>query len=139
MDERKIDFVLISSTRKPRGEGKTERERAKKGGQRTLRDGNGNGRKRRGGKAPANFEPDSAFRKDDAKPAGKVKKTRRPKRRKHRPKPKDCRGHQGQACRQDERCGAGLTCRTVIITGRPTSAARLKEHHERNYLRYPRR
>ena len=79
MDERKIDFVLISSTRKPRGEGKTERERAKKGGQRTLRDGNGNGRKRRGGKAPANFEPDSAFRKDDAKPAGKVKKDKKAK------------------------------------------------------------
>lgn len=79
MDERKIDFALISSSRKPRGEGKTERERAKKGGQRTLRDGNGNGRRRRGGKAPANFEPDSAFRKDDAKPAGKVKKDKKAK------------------------------------------------------------
>ncbi len=68
MDERKIDFALVSSTRKPRGEGKTERERAKNGGQRTLRDGAGAGRsqaqrKRRGGKTPANFEPDSAFRK----------------------------------------------------------------------------
>ncbi|WP_260513196.1 ribonuclease R [Serratia fonticola] len=81
MDERKIDFALVSSTRKPRGEGKTERERAKNGGQRTLRDGAGAGRsqtqrKRRGGKTPANFEPDSAFRKKDgakAKPAGKVK------------------------------------------------------------------
>ncbi|CCP04434.1 exoribonuclease R [Erwinia amylovora Ea644] len=29
MDERKIDFALISSSRKPRGEGKTEREREK--------------------------------------------------------------------------------------------------------------
>ena len=37
MDERKIDFALVSSTRKARGEGKTERDRAKKGGQRTLR------------------------------------------------------------------------------------------------------
>lgn len=81
MDERKIDFALVSSTRKPRGEGKTERERAKNGGQRTLRDGAGAGRsqaqrKRRGGKTPANFEPDSAFRKKDgakAKPADKVK------------------------------------------------------------------
>jgi ribonuclease R len=81
MDERKIDFALVSSTRKPRGEGKTERERAKNGGQRTLRDGAGSGRsqaqrKRRGGKTPANFEPDSAFRKKDgakAKPADKVK------------------------------------------------------------------
>lgn len=70
MDERKIDFALVSSTRKPRGEGKTERERAKNGGQRTLRDGAGAGRsqaqrKRRGGKTPANFEPDSAFRKKE--------------------------------------------------------------------------
>ncbi|HEJ9059854.1 TPA: ribonuclease R [Serratia fonticola] len=81
MDERKIDFALVSSTRKPRGEGKTERERAKNGGQRTLRDGAGAGRsqaqrKRRGGKTPTNFEPDSAFRKKDgakAKPADKVK------------------------------------------------------------------
>ncbi|MBC3251489.1 ribonuclease R [Serratia fonticola] len=81
MDERKIDFALVSSTRKPRGEGKTERERAKNGGQRTLRDGAGAGRsqaqrKRRGGKTPANFEPDSAFRKKEgakAKPADKVK------------------------------------------------------------------
>ncbi|WP_422527140.1 ribonuclease R [Serratia fonticola] len=81
MDERKIDFALVSSTRKPRGEGKTERERAKNGGQRTLRDGAGAGRsqaqrKRRGGKTPANFEPDSAFRKKEgakAKPTDKVK------------------------------------------------------------------
>ncbi|MBL5826715.1 ribonuclease R [Serratia fonticola] len=81
MDERKIDFALVSSTRKPRGEGKTERERAKNGGHRTLRDGAGAGRsqaqrKRRGGKTPANFEPDSAFRKKEgakAKPADKVK------------------------------------------------------------------
>ena len=81
MDERKIDFALVSSTRKPRGEGKTERDRAKNGGQRTLRDGAGAGRsqaqrKRRGGKTPANFEPDSAFRKKEgakAKPAAKAK------------------------------------------------------------------
>lgn len=32
MDERKIDFALISSKRVPRGEGKTEREREKRGG-----------------------------------------------------------------------------------------------------------
>ena len=30
MDERKIDFALISSQRRPRGEGKTEREKAKR-------------------------------------------------------------------------------------------------------------
>ncbi|MFC0227581.1 ribonuclease R [Serratia aquatilis] len=84
MDERKIDFALVSSTRKPRGEGKTERERAKNGGQRTLRDGAGSGRsqaqrKRRGGKPPANFEPDSAFRKEAAKPVDKVKKDKKAK------------------------------------------------------------
>lgn len=79
MDERKIDFALVSSTRKARGEGKTERDRAKKGGQRTLRDNGSAGRgKRRGGKPPANFEPDSAFRKqDDAKPADNVKKAKK--------------------------------------------------------------
>ncbi|WP_431224067.1 ribonuclease R [Serratia sp. L9] len=84
MDERKIDFALVSSTRKPRGEGKTERDRAKSGGQRTLRDGAGAGRgqaqrKRRGGKPPANFEPDSAFRKEGTKPADKVKKDKKAK------------------------------------------------------------
>lgn len=31
MDERKIDFSLISSERAPRNEGKTAREKAKKG------------------------------------------------------------------------------------------------------------
>lgn len=79
MDERKIDFALVSSTRKARGEGKTERDRAKKGGQRTLRDSGNAGRgKRRGGKPPANFEPDSAFRKqDDTKPADNVKKAKK--------------------------------------------------------------
>lgn len=84
MDERKMDFALVSSSRKPRGEGKTERDRAKNGGQRTLRDGAGTGRgqaqrKRRGGKPPANVEPDSAFRKDGDKPADKVKKDKKAK------------------------------------------------------------
>uniref|UniRef100_A0A182ST61 S1 motif domain-containing protein n=1 Tax=Anopheles maculatus TaxID=74869 RepID=A0A182ST61_9DIPT len=84
MDERKIDFALVSSTRKPRGEGKTERERAKNGGGRTLRNGTGASRtqakpKRRGGKPPANFEPDSAFRKEGVKSADKVKKDKKAK------------------------------------------------------------
>lgn len=84
MDERKMDFALVSSSRKPRGEGKTERDRAKNGGQRTLRDGAGTDRgqaqrKRRGGKPPANVEPDSAFRKDGDKPADKVKKDKKAK------------------------------------------------------------
>ena len=57
MDERKIDFALISSTRAPRGEGKTEKDRAKKSA-------NGNGPKRRQGGKRVNFEADSAFRKE---------------------------------------------------------------------------
>ena len=88
MDERKIDFALVSSTRKPRGEGKTARDKAKKAdGQRTMRDtstgrggrgssssaarrdgapaGGGQQRPRRA-KKPVNFEPDSAFRPADA-------------------------------------------------------------------------
>lgn len=59
MDERNIDFSLLSSTRKVRGEGKTARDKAKKPVRREARPA------RRGGKKPANFEPDSAFRKDD--------------------------------------------------------------------------
>ncbi|MFI0488333.1 MAG: ribonuclease R [Yersinia sp. (in: enterobacteria)] len=84
MDERKIDFALVSSARKPRGEGKTARDKAKKAdGQRTMRDTStrrggrgassgvprrdnapaGGGQKRpRRAKKPVNFEPDSAFR-----------------------------------------------------------------------------
>ncbi|ELW8218899.1 ribonuclease R [Yersinia enterocolitica] len=88
MDEHKIDFALVSSTRKPRSEGKTARDKAKKAdGQRTMRDTStgrggrgssssssrrdsapaGSGQKRpRRAKKPANFEPDSAFRPADA-------------------------------------------------------------------------
>ncbi|CAH0298943.1 Ribonuclease R [Rahnella aquatilis] len=70
MDERKIDFALVSSTRKARGEGKTARDRAKKGGERTMRSAApANAGRRRTAKKNVNFEPDSAFRKDDAKPA----------------------------------------------------------------------
>ena len=57
MDERKIDFALISSTRKPRGEGKTEREREKRGGA-----AKNSGSRRRFASKGKNFEPDSAFR-----------------------------------------------------------------------------
>lgn len=59
MDERNIDFSLLSSTRKVRGEGKTARDKAKKPERREARPA------RRGGNKPANFEPDSNFRKDD--------------------------------------------------------------------------
>ena len=65
MDERKIDFSLISSERAPRNEGKTAREKAKKGDA-----GKNTGKRRQMGKK-VNFEPDSAFRgekKGRAKP-----------------------------------------------------------------------
>ncbi|MCS2149423.1 ribonuclease R [Scandinavium manionii] len=70
MDERKIDFSLISSERGPRNVGKTEREKAKKPG--GAKPGN---RRRQAGKK-VNFEPDSAFRGDkgQAKPKPKAKK-----------------------------------------------------------------
>ncbi|VTN13396.1 Ribonuclease R [Raoultella terrigena] len=61
MDERKIDFSLISSERAPRNVGKTEREKAKKSNA-----GKPSGRRRQAGKQ-VNFEPDSAFRKEKGK------------------------------------------------------------------------
>jgi len=77
MDERKIDFALVSSSRKPRGEGKTARDRAKKPGDRAMRsNAPANAGRRRSLKKNVNFEPDSAFRKDGdkpAKPAAKAK------------------------------------------------------------------
>ncbi|MCI4235832.1 ribonuclease R [Dickeya dianthicola] len=59
MDERKIDFALLSSTRKVRGEGKTARDRVKKGAASDAKPP----RRRRTGQR-ANVEPDSAFRPD---------------------------------------------------------------------------
>ncbi|MCG8707372.1 ribonuclease R [Brenneria sp. 4F2] len=74
MDERNIDFALVSSTRKPRGEGKTDRDRAKKTDNREAKPAR---RRRNAAKPAANFEPDAAFRKEGerkAKPAtGKPK------------------------------------------------------------------
>jgi ribonuclease R len=61
MDERKIDFALISSARKPRGEGKTERDRAKKPAAQHS------GKRRRDQGKKVNFEPDSAFRNGKSK------------------------------------------------------------------------
>lgn len=66
MDERKIDFSLISSQRVVRGAGKTAREKAKKGQGASDRPS----RRRNAGKR-VNFEPDSAFR--GAKSGGKGK------------------------------------------------------------------
>ncbi|MDX7988826.1 ribonuclease R [Xenorhabdus sp. 12] len=57
MDERNIDFTLLSTTRKARNQGKTARDKAKKGKPERK-----NGKKGRDNKKSANFEPDSAFR-----------------------------------------------------------------------------
>ena len=71
MDERKIDFSLISSERAPRNVGKTAREKAKRG--ETAKNA---GKRRQVGKK-VNFEPDSAFRGEKAK--GKAKKEKKAK------------------------------------------------------------
>lgn len=71
LDERKIDFALISSQRQPRGEGKTARDRAKREGKAPPK------RRRQIGKK-GNFEPTEAFRDDKAKPA-KAKKEKKSK------------------------------------------------------------
>lgn len=73
MDERKIDFALISSQRSPRGEGKTAREKAKKGAS------GSHNKRRREMRKTANFEPDAAFRgtKKAEKPKGE-KKAKKP-------------------------------------------------------------
>ncbi|MFH8135269.1 ribonuclease R [Pantoea osteomyelitidis] len=73
MDERKIDFALISSQRQPRGAGKTAREKAK-------RDGKAPPKRRREMGKSVNFEADAAFRggkKGDSK-AKKEKKSKNP-------------------------------------------------------------
>jgi ribonuclease R len=69
MDDRKIDFTLISSERAPRNVGKTERERAKK-----ATPGKNGSRRRQVGKK-VNFEPDSEFRREKGKAKGKGKNT----------------------------------------------------------------
>ncbi|ATA22682.1 ribonuclease R [Brenneria goodwinii] len=77
MDERNIDFALVSSTRKPRGEGKTARDRAKKTDNREAKPAR---RRRNTAKPAANFEPDSAFRKEGerkAKPAASKSKPKK--------------------------------------------------------------
>lgn len=72
MDERKIDFSLISSQRKPRGEGKTARDNAKREGKKAPPK-----RRREMGKS-VNFEPDAAFR-GDKKSGSKAKGTKKSK------------------------------------------------------------
>lgn len=73
MDERKIDFSLISSERAPRNVGKTAREKAKKGESKNA------GKRRQVGKK-VNFEPDSAFRGEKkAKPKAAKKDARKAK------------------------------------------------------------
>ena len=71
LDERKIDFALISSQRQVRGEGKTARDKAKREGKAPPK------RRRQMGKK-GNFEPNEAFRDDRSKPA-KAKKEKKSK------------------------------------------------------------
>lgn len=79
MDERKIDFSLISSERAPRNVGKTAHEKAKKG------DAGKKGGKRRQVGKKVNFEPDSAFRGEKNRSRKRRRKTRE-KRKSHRRK-----------------------------------------------------
>ncbi|VAX77125.1 Ribonuclease R [Serratia symbiotica] len=81
MDERKIDFSLVSSNRKPRYVGKTARGRAKNTGLRTLRNTTGSIVKRaatyhnRRSKTVTDvFEPNTNLHKDGNKPLKAVKK-----------------------------------------------------------------
>jgi ribonuclease R len=76
MDERKIDFSLISSQRVVRGAGKTARDKAKKN------TGKGRSGGRRDASRRANFEPDSAFRdgkKAESQPGKKSDKGKKGK------------------------------------------------------------
>lgn len=75
MDERKIDFALISSSRKPPGECKTDRDRVKK------ETASNQGKCSRNQSKKGNFEPDSAFRSDQDRQsasANKDKKVKKP-------------------------------------------------------------
>lgn len=73
LDERKIDFALISSQRQPRNAGKTAREKAK-------RDGASAPKRRRQAGKKGNFEPDAAFRdsKPKSSPVKSEKKSKNP-------------------------------------------------------------
>ncbi|MDC9620922.1 ribonuclease R [Xenorhabdus sp. XENO-7] len=72
MDERNIDFALLSSTRKARNQGKTARDKAKRGTPERN-----SSKKGRDDKKSANFEPDNASRKKKKaeKPKASKKKT----------------------------------------------------------------
>ncbi|OON41797.1 ribonuclease R [Izhakiella australiensis] len=78
MDERKIDFALISSSRKVRGAGKTARTREKKAGS------NSAPARRKQMRSGVNFEPDNAFRGE--KKPGKSAKNSPGKKEKKAPK-----------------------------------------------------
>lgn len=79
MDERRIEFALISSTRSKRNPGKTEKDRNKKSVKAPD--------KRSAGKAPSakklaadpNFEPNEAFKSEAKKPKKAIKKSGAPK------------------------------------------------------------
>ncbi|CAG9432740.1 Ribonuclease R [Providencia alcalifaciens] len=75
MDERTIDFALISTTRKAKNPGKTTRDKMKK----EVKNATRSARRKGDVSKEKNFEPDSAFRrsekkgKKDAKPEGNGK------------------------------------------------------------------
>ncbi|TKI08560.1 ribonuclease R [Martelella alba] len=83
MDERKIDFSLISSRRQPRGAGKTDRRREALSA-RGAEGGDKKPRRRRSAKQAGNFEPDSAFRDGErAESKAKSGKSKGRKNKKH--------------------------------------------------------
>lgn len=78
MDERTIDFALISTTRKAKNPGKTARDKMKK----EVKNSTKSARGKRDVSRDKNFEPDSAFRRSDKngkktdKKAGKKAETK---------------------------------------------------------------
>ncbi|EPB0122045.1 ribonuclease R [Providencia stuartii] len=78
MDERTIDFALISTTRKAKNPGKTARDKMKK----EVKNATKSARGKRDVSRDKNFEPDSAFRRSDKngkktdKKAGKKAETK---------------------------------------------------------------
>ncbi len=97
MDERKIDFSLISSERAPRNVGKTAREKAKKGDA---------GKKKAASVVRSvkkvNFEPDSAFSGEKkTKPKAAKKDARKAKKPSAKTQKNSC-SDQSEACGEEK-------------------------------------
>lgn len=65
MEDRRIEFTLLSSTRSRRNPGKTEKDRVKKSAQSNDKKSASKSAKKKSTKNNPNFEPDSAFKKQD--------------------------------------------------------------------------